>query len=187
MFDYNEDPHGPTKQVPHTRSNRAVVEVPNLKIPDSFITIIGTAVYLSEYTAINLSFIEYKEWKSYIEVKAYVRQTEPIEADKDLVVAEFRFDREYLNPGDISIEAVDIKTTAYIRYQPLRELIIGRELWKLRLKYDTKLLHKGSLIRDKFSGRSYPVLKRLYEYLDIYDKVQFLIKGGKHVYKQFVQ
>ena len=116
-----------------------------------------------------------------------MRQTEPIEADKDLVVAEFRFDRKYLNPGDISIETVDIRTTVYIRYQPLRELIMGRELWKLRLKYDTKLLHKGSLVRDKFSGRSYPVLKRLYEYLDTHDEVQFLVKGGKHVYKQFVQ
>ena len=61
VFDYNKDPHGPTKQVPYTRSNRAVVEVPNLKIPDSLITIIGTAVYLSEYTAINLSFIEHKK------------------------------------------------------------------------------------------------------------------------------
>ena len=55
---------------------------------------------------------------------------------------------------------------------------MNKELWKLTVKDQTRRLHKGSLIKDVFSGRSNPELERLYRYLDSHEEVQFLIKGG---------
>ena len=185
VYDYNDDPHGPISQIPPTRPNRAVVVEPEMKIPDAIIGIIETAQHPSEYTAINVTFIRHEQWKSYIDVKAFVRETRRNAnmPDKDLVVAEFRFDRDCLTNVDIAL--VGRKELAYMRYKPLKELIINKELWKLTIKYKTTLLHKGSLVKDAFSGRAYPDLERLHRYLRSHEEVQFLIKGGKHVGKQF--
>ena len=75
-----------------------------------------------------MTFIRYKQWKSYIDIKAFVREIRrniniP---DKDLIVIKFRFNRDYLI--NINIALVGRKKLVYIRYKPLKELIINKEL-----------------------------------------------------------
>ena len=96
------------------------MEEPNIKLPDALIAIIDTARHPSEYTAINVTFIRHEQCKSHIDVKAFVRETRRTgnDPDKDSAVPEFRFDRDCLNPGDVSIAPVDRRETAYMRFQP---------------------------------------------------------------------
>ena len=187
VYDYNEESYGPISQMDPTRPNRAVVVVPNMAIPDAVIATIDTAPHLSVYMAINITFVKHEVWKNYISVKAYMRKTRRVKGlpDLDLCDAEFKFDRDCIKPVDATISPVNKDETAYLHYGPFKALIEKHQLWKLTIKYQPKQVHKGSLLTNTYSGRDYDPLNRLYHYLNGHQDIQFLVKGGDHVEKQF--
>ena len=141
----------------------------------------------AEYLPINCEFAMNVQWKSYVALKAYWRQTAPKRpgGDIDHHCALIKFDRDCVKPQGLTLRRIERSDLFYRSNDMLNEFMQKRKLWELSIKYDSTKLNIGAIKSNVYAERKFEPLHQLDKYLEEREEAFFLIAAGDHVQIMF--